>query len=127
MGLVRERAVFLADIPAKLGYLFREPEVPAAGEFIPKKGDVAAALELLRIGREFAAKAAGLDDGRAEELAKAIAEQKGVKLGDLLTPLRAAITGSRVSPPLFGSLRLLGAEKSLVRIDKALEVLTAEN
>ena len=125
MGLVRERAVYLADIPAKLGYLFREPEMPAAGEFIPKKGDAAAALELLRMGREFAEAAAGLDDGRAEELAKAIAGEKGVKLGDLLTPLRAALTGARVSPPLFGSLRLLGVEKSLARIDRALEVLAA--
>jgi len=35
-------------------------------------------------------------------------------------PLRVAITGSRVSPPLFGSLRILGAQEALARVDKAL-------
>jgi glutamyl-tRNA synthetase len=38
-------------------------------------------------------------------------------------PLRVAITGARISPPLFGSIRLLGQEKALARVDKALEHL----
>jgi glutamyl-tRNA synthetase len=46
-----------------------------------------------------------------------------VKLGDLMMPLRVAITGARVSPPLFGSLRILGAERALGRVDAALEAL----
>jgi len=40
-----------------------------------------------------------------------------------MMPLRVAITGSRVSPPLFGSIRLLGEMKSLARVDRALEYL----
>jgi glutamyl-tRNA synthetase len=40
-----------------------------------------------------------------------------------MMPLRVAITGQRVSPPLFGSLRLLGSEKALARVDRALESL----
>jgi glutamyl-tRNA synthetase len=40
-----------------------------------------------------------------------------------MMPLRVAITGARVSPPLFGSLRILGAEKSLARVDRALAAL----
>jgi glutamyl-tRNA synthetase len=47
----------------------------------------------------------------------------GVKLGDLMTPLRIAVTGSRISPPLVGSLRLLGKEKALARIDRLLKLL----
>jgi len=38
-------------------------------------------------------------------------------------PLRVAITGSRVSPPLFGSLRILGAERSGERVQRALDKL----
>ena len=40
-----------------------------------------------------------------------------------MMPLRVAITGSRVSPPLFGSLRLLGVDSSLNRVDRALQLL----
>jgi glutamyl-tRNA synthetase len=35
-------------------------------------------------------------------------------------PLRVAITGSRVSPPLFGSLRILGAKCCEERVRRAL-------
>jgi len=42
-----------------------------------------------------------------------------------MMPLRVAVTGSRVSPPLFGSLRILGAEKSAQRIQKALNKLNS--
>ncbi|MDR1929690.1 MAG: glutamate--tRNA ligase [Treponema sp.] len=124
MPLVRERANFLREIPAKLGYLFREPPVPAAEEFIPKKSGPAEALGLLKMGRELLpALAAAESDGEAEELVKARAQAEQVKLGDLLMPLRTALTGSRVSPPLFLSIRLLGAERCLKRIDRALASL----
>jgi glutamyl-tRNA synthetase len=123
MGLVRERAVFLADIPARLGYLFSEPALPAPEEFIPKKSDLAAAVKLLRMGRELVPVMARSGDEDAEAAAKARAEKEGVKLGDLLMPLRAALTGARVSPPLFGSVRLLGGERCLARIDRALAAL----
>jgi glutamyl-tRNA synthetase len=50
---------------------------------------------------------------------RAEAERRGVKLGDLLMPLRVAVTGSRVSPPLYESLIILGLEEALARIEKA--------
>ncbi|MDR2096964.1 MAG: glutamate--tRNA ligase, partial [Spirochaetaceae bacterium] len=121
MPLVKERAVFLHEIPAKLAYLFSEPPVPAEAEFIPKKSSPEEARRLLVMGRELVAAMAASDDEGAEKLAKETAEKQGVRLGDLLTPLRVALTGSRVSPPLFGSIRLLGAETCLARIDRALE------
>jgi glutamyl-tRNA synthetase len=125
MPLIRERTAFLPEIAPKLGYLFAEPPVPGAEEFIPKKGDLAGALKLLGLGRELAASLPALNDEEAEALVKEKAEAAGVKPGDLLTPLRAAVTGARVSPPLLGSIRLLGAEKTLARIDRALAALKA--
>ncbi|MDR2658774.1 MAG: glutamate--tRNA ligase [Spirochaetaceae bacterium] len=123
MPLIKERVTFLSEIPEKLGYLFAEPPVPEAPEFIPKKSNNEEALRLLKIGRELAGLMAGLDDDGAEKLAKEQAGKENVKLGDLLTPLRAAVTGSRVSPPLFASIRLLGSQKCLNRIDRAIEKL----
>jgi glutamyl-tRNA synthetase len=129
MELVRERANFLPEIPAKLGFIFSEPELPAAEEFIPKKSTVVSALALLRMGEEliplFFPGENGVSDEEAERIVKEKAETENVKLGDLLMPLRVAITGQRVSPPLFPSIRLLGAKRCLARIGAAIAVLEA--
>ncbi|MCL2834770.1 MAG: glutamate--tRNA ligase [Treponema sp.] len=122
--LVKERADFLKEIPEKLNYLFAEPPLPPKEEFFPKKFDCAATVELLKKGLQLInILAPASNDAEAEELTKAFAEKEGLKLGDLMMPLRVAITGARVSPPLFGSLRLLGKEKSLARTQKALDYL----
>jgi glutamyl-tRNA synthetase len=124
MPLIKERASFLREIPAKLGYLFAEPAIPGVEEFIPKKGDLPGTIDLLRRGRELIGPIAGRDDGEAETFVKAWAEKEGLKLGDLMMPLRVALTGERVSPPLFGSIRILGIERSLARVDRALAALS---
>ncbi|MDR0456144.1 MAG: glutamate--tRNA ligase, partial [Treponema sp.] len=124
MPLIRERLTFLHEAAEKLAYLFSEPALPAVEEFIPKKSDLDAAIKLLRLGRELVQPlAAARDDEAAETFIKEQAEQNAVKLGDLMMPLRVALTGARVSPPLFGSVRLLGAERSLRRVDSALQLL----
>ncbi|MDR2543494.1 MAG: glutamate--tRNA ligase [Treponema sp.] len=124
MALVKERLTFLNEVPEKVAYLFREPEIPAAEEFIPKKCDLTKTIELLQIGKELAGSLAQTpDDEQAENFIKAEAQKREIKLGDLMMPLRVAITGSRVSPPLFGSLRILGAERSTDRIENALKNL----
>jgi glutamyl-tRNA synthetase len=124
MPLVKERLVFLSEVPGKVDYLFREPEVPGVEEFIPKKSDLASTIELLKHGLELVKPLAEMpDDAQAEEFIKGEAEKRGLKLGDLMMPLRVAITGSRVSPPLFGSLRILGAQRSLERVKRALDRL----
>jgi len=82
-------------------------------------------IELLRVGLELTRPLAEMpDDEAAEIFIKAEAERLEVKLGDLMMPMRVAITGSRVSPPLFGSLRILGAECSQERVRRALGKLT---
>jgi len=126
MPLVKERLVFLNEVPGKIAYLFKEPEIPAAEEFIPKKSDLASTIELLRQGFEIVKQLAEIqDDEQAENFIKAEAEKRSIKLGDLMMPLRVAVTGSRVSPPLFGSLRILGAERSQMRLQKALNKLSS--
>jgi glutamyl-tRNA synthetase len=125
MALIKERISFLHEIPEKIRYLFADPVLPGAEVFFPKKADLAATINLLRLGRDLAGSMAAASEEEAEALIKAAAEKEGVKLGDLMMPLRVAITGSRVSPPLFGSLRILGAEHSRMRADRALAALEA--
>jgi glutamyl-tRNA synthetase len=123
MPLVKERAVYLKEIPEKLAYLFAEPAVPAAEEFFPKKAGLEETVALLKKGRDLVTPMASKSDEDAEAFIKAWAEKENLKLGDIMMPLRVAITGARVSPPLFGSLRLLGAERALARVDRALAAL----
>jgi glutamyl-tRNA synthetase len=53
---------------------------------------------------------------------KALAEEVGVKLGKIAQPLRAALTGSTVSPGIFEVLAILGRDESLLRIQAAARV-----
>ena len=54
-----------------------------------------------------------------ESIFRAYAEEKGIKLGAVAQPLRAALTGSTVSPPIFGVAALLGKNEALSRIQIA--------
>jgi glutamyl-tRNA synthetase len=47
-----------------------------------------------------------------------------MKLGDLLMPLRVALTGSKVSPPLLESIRVMGMEKARARAARAMAILS---
>jgi glutamyl-tRNA synthetase len=52
----------------------------------------------------------------AEAAVRAFAEAEGAKLGQVAQPLRAALTGKMVSPPIFEVLAILGREESLARL-----------
>ena len=52
-----------------------------------------------------------------EEWARNYTEKLGLKLGNLAQPLRAAMTGSTVSPPIFEVMAILGPEETLSRIE----------
>ena len=56
---------------------------------------------------------------------RALAEELGLKAGQLFGVVRWAVTGQKVAPPLFGSLVVLGREQVLARLDAAEAVLTA--
>jgi glutamyl-tRNA synthetase len=51
-----------------------------------------------------------------EQAVRALAESRGVKLGSVAQPLRAALTGRSTSPPIFDVLAVLGKGESLARI-----------
>jgi glutamyl-tRNA synthetase len=51
-----------------------------------------------------------------EGIVRAFAEASGQKLGNIAQPLRAALTGRAVSPPVFDVMAVLGREEALSRI-----------
>jgi glutamyl-tRNA synthetase len=60
------------------------------------------------------------DAAGIEAALKSTAEKLGIKLGAIVHPTRLAATGSTVGPSLYHLLEVLGKEKVLARIDRAL-------
>ncbi|MGH2730328.1 MAG: glutamate--tRNA ligase [Actinomycetota bacterium] len=54
-----------------------------------------------------------------ENALRALAEERGLKPKQAFQPIRAAVTGTLVSPPLFESLEILGREETLARLNAA--------
>jgi len=62
-----------------------------------------------------------------EQAVRAFAERKGIKLGSVAQPLRAALTGRTTSPPIFDVLVVLGKAESLGRLQDQVSSGTAEH
>jgi glutamyl-tRNA synthetase len=119
--LVRERVRTLAEAPAMVRFLFEEPS-PAVEDLVPKKGDPRAARAALARLEELLPELNGTEE-ESETRLRAVAGELGMKLGDLLMPLRVAVTGSRVSPPLMASIRVMGVDKARARAARAIRLL----
>jgi len=79
--------------------------------------------------RELRVRLAALEDWsveRLEALLRDFATSQGLALGKVAQPLRVAVTGGVVSPAIADTLAILGKERTLRRIDKALAMLSAQ-
>ncbi len=117
--LVQERVVVLADASAMLGFLF------AGDRFAVAEAHADALRGAGELVQAAADSLAGLASWSAADieaaLRAALIERLGHKPRAAFAPVRIAITGARVSPPLFESLELLGREATLSRLRAALD------
>jgi glutamyl-tRNA synthetase len=89
----------------------------AKGEALMRKmGDAFAANLTLAAAALEKLDASGWKPDRILETLRAVAEANGLKLGDVMQPIRVALTGSTVSEPVNELLAVVGADKSLERI-----------
>jgi glutamyl-tRNA synthetase len=125
--LVKERMVRLTDAAELSGFLVEPDDVVASwwspDDLLPKGRDAAAVSGALGLARDALAECVDWSAEALETAARAAADALGWKAGDFFRPIRLAVTGRPVSPPLFGSLALLGREPSLRRLDGAVERL----
>ncbi|GAA3674539.1 glutamate--tRNA ligase [Nocardioides ginsengisoli] len=121
MPLVAERINKLTEASALLGFLFVDED---AFEVDPED----AAKQLGDDGRPvvqaahdaLAALSTWSTDAIQTALQDALVEGLGLKPRNAFGPVRVAVTGRRISPPLFESLELLGRDRSLGRLQRAL-------
>jgi glutamyl-tRNA synthetase len=81
------------------------------------------AVELLTEFRAILAELEPFDAASTETTLKAFVEQKGIKIGDVVHAVRVAVTGKGVGFGLFETLAILGRERCLARIDRALALV----
>jgi glutamyl-tRNA synthetase len=116
--LVQERARTLADVPNLVDFLFlAEPAMDNASwaKEVAGRSYASAVLE----GADLAYSAAPWDAESLKEVTLVVGEQHGLALGKAQAPIRVAVTGRTVGPPLFESLEVLGRERTLARIAAA--------
>jgi glutamyl-tRNA synthetase len=124
---VCEGARTLADIERKTRFLFLpdekiEYDQNAVQKVLIKEGGLA----ILPIIRDKIAAMAQLSEQVIEDMLRLLAEEKGVGLGKIAQPLRVAITGTTISPPIFDSVHILGKERTIMRINNCLNKFQAE-
>ena len=113
MPSLKERAKTLKELALSAAFLFSDgaPELDDAAQKVLSE-------EARRLNGEFLALVADVPWTAAalEEKARAFADAKGLKLGQIAQPLRAAVTGKTTSPPIFSMLAVLGRDESIARI-----------
>lgn len=121
--LFQKRARTLREMAEQMDFFFAADD---ALDYDPDavkkhlKGDVADAL---RATRDALAATEPFDVAATEQAIRALAETRGVGAGKLIHPLRLALTGKGVSPPIFDVAVVLGKERTLRRLDRMLERL----
>jgi glutamyl-tRNA synthetase len=118
---MQERARTLVEMAELSAFFYRDYE--AFDEKAAKKHLKAAAREPLEQVRD---RLAGLDDWEAEKLHQVVidvAEALTLNMGKVAQPLRVAVVGRAASPGIDVTLKLVGREASLRRIDRALEYI----
>ena len=125
--LIQERIRLLRDV-LTVGDFFFARELPPypSSELIPKKGDAALAMRVLKKARE-ALESAEFSHEGLEKALRAGAESLGIKAGQMFEPVRVAVCGRKTAPPLFGTLEALGRETCLTRIGSAIVSLEIEH
>jgi len=113
--LVQERARLLTEVAAQVRFLFVDDVEydPGSWERVMSDADaprvVGSAIDRLSVVAEWTT-------GSIEETLREMLEEMGLSARRGLQPLRVAITGSGVSPPLFESLEVLGRAVTLARL-----------
>ncbi len=122
--LVSERLERFDQIPEKLAYLFWGPNCQLDEKSVRKVLEKDRADEALRACYEVLANPDNpWEAGILEEQCRALGDLLDMKLKNLLQPLRVAICGNMVSPPLFESIELMDRSQVMQRIRNVMDTV----
>jgi glutamyl-tRNA synthetase len=120
--VIQERIKRLDEAGAWLDWAFQEAdeiEYTEPNLLIGRKLDAGQSIEMLKAGASLLEVVEPFDAPAIHQAFRAKAEELDVKAGSFFGPIRGAISGKKVSPPLFESIEALGREDTLRRIERA--------
>lgn len=121
--LIRERLVTLDDCLAFAAFFFKETVQPNPDELIAKGLDARQSAEIAGKSLEILSGLPDISHQAAEPPMRAYVESAGLNANQVFGIVRVAVTGQKVSPPLFESMEIIGREKVLERLQAAIRVL----
>jgi glutamyl-tRNA synthetase len=121
--LVQERLKRLIDIGPLVDFLFADEVSPNPKELVGKKMTAEQTLAVLNETINLLEKFEPFEAEPMEQALRELAERAGLKPGPFFTPIRVAVTGKTVSPPLFGSIVALGQKRTIERLKRARQLL----
>ncbi len=124
--LIQERIRTLDEAVELAGFFFRGAVEPDPQELVGKKMDAAGSAAAARRAAEVIRALPAMEHEPLEAALRALADELGLKAGQLFGILRVAVTGQRVSPPLIESMLLIGKEEVLARLERAVALLEAQ-
>lgn len=121
--IIQERIPTLDEAPNMAGFFFKDEVHPDEDTLVPRKTTPAEAAEIARRAHAVLSGLPDLAHATAEGSLRDLAEEMGMSAGQVFGVLRGAVTGQRVSPPLFETMEILGKDVALPRIARAVEIL----
>ena len=122
--LIQERLKTLSDAVDWIDFFFREPAAVQADQLVGKKMTASQSLDALQHARDTLHTLPDFQVETIDGSLRGLAEELGLKVGQLLGSVRVAVSGKTVAPPLFETLSILGRERTLSRIDRGIEALS---
>ena len=123
--LIRERLVTLDDSIPFAGFFFKEDVSPEPQELVAKDLTPAQSADVARNALEILSGLADISHASAEPPLRQFVEESGLHPNQVFGILRVAVTGQKVSPPLFESMEIIGRETVLARIRRVVDTLSA--
>jgi len=121
ISTLRERSRTLTELASSLKYYISEHveiDQKAKEKFLNER-----VLPYLIELRDALISLEGFVSSRIEDVFMSIIKRHNLKLGDLAQPVRVVITGTTISPGIFDVLEIVGKEKTIKRLEKAIEII----
>ncbi len=124
INLVKDRCTLLTDFYEHAAYFFQKPAESTVDwpSIQPKWNEAKTDFFIAFIQRSQAIENWGA--AAIEATFKALAQEKGIKLGEVMLPFRVILVGGKFGPAVFDIAETLGSQEMTERIEFALQVLT---
>ena len=125
--LIRDRLKTLVDAAPLVTFFFKDDFSYEVSELIQSGLNDSDTQNILTLVLEKINQVNSFDSESLEIELRALAKSSGYKVGQVLGVIRVATSGLKVSPPLFGSLEILGKDRVISDMQKAKRILSKPN